>query len=135
MSNYTIALSGLQNTSLAIDTTSNNIANANTVGYKAGEYVFADQFVKAVNPADTARVGMGSHCWFADLCCKAPSQTLQIHWIWPSVVRVCFDCYRALQVLELSMKTIQKIASQILTHPQFITRVMVNLELIKTVTS
>jgi flagellar hook protein FlgE len=60
MSNYTIALSGLQNTSLAIDTTSNNIANANTIGYKAGEYVFADQFVKAINPADTARVGMGS---------------------------------------------------------------------------
>ena len=48
MSNYTIALAGLQNTSLAIDTTSNNIANANTVGYKAGEYVFADQFVKAI---------------------------------------------------------------------------------------
>ena len=60
MSNYTIALSGLQNTSLAIDTTSNNIANANTIGYKAGEYVFADQFVKAINPADTARVGMGT---------------------------------------------------------------------------
>jgi flagellar hook protein FlgE len=60
MSNYTVALSGLQNTSLAIDTVSNNIANANTVGYKAGEYVFADQFVKAINPADQARVGMGS---------------------------------------------------------------------------
>ena len=60
MSNYTIALSGLQNTSLAIDTTSNNIANANTIGYKAGEYVFADQFVKAINPADSARVGMGT---------------------------------------------------------------------------
>jgi len=60
MSNYTIALSGLQNTSLAIDTTSNNIANANTIGYKAGEYVFADQFVKAINPADQARVGMGT---------------------------------------------------------------------------
>jgi len=41
-------------------TTSNNIANANTVGYKAGEYVFADQFVKAINPADQARVGMGT---------------------------------------------------------------------------
>ena len=60
MSNYTVALSGLQNTSLAIDTVSNNIANANTVGYKAGEYVFADQFVKAINPADQARVGMGT---------------------------------------------------------------------------
>jgi flagellar hook protein FlgE len=60
MSNYTVALSGLQNTSLAIDTVSNNIANANTIGYKAGEYVFADQFMKAVNPADQARVGMGT---------------------------------------------------------------------------
>jgi len=60
MSNYTIALAGLQNTSRALDTVSNNIANANTVGYKAGEYLFADQFIKAVNPADAARVGMGS---------------------------------------------------------------------------
>lgn len=60
MSNYTIALSGLQNTSRAIDATSNNIANANTVGYKAGEYVFADQFVKAINPSDQSRVGMGT---------------------------------------------------------------------------
>ena len=60
MSNYTIALSGLQNTSLAIDTTSNNIANANTVGYKAGEYVFADQYFQAVNPSDPNRVGLGS---------------------------------------------------------------------------
>ena len=60
MSNYTIALSGLQNTGAAIDTVSNNIANANTVGYKSGEYVFADQFTQAVNAADRARAGMGS---------------------------------------------------------------------------
>lgn len=60
MSNYTIALAGLQNTSRALDAVSNNIANANTIGYKAGEYLFADQFIKAVNPADAARVGMGS---------------------------------------------------------------------------
>ncbi len=60
MSNYTIALSGLQNTGAAIDTVSNNIANANTVGYKSGEYVFADQFTKAINAADQARAGMGS---------------------------------------------------------------------------
>ena len=59
-SNYAISLSGLQNTAKAIDTVSNNIANANTVGYKSGEYVFADQFLKAVNPVDFARVGMGS---------------------------------------------------------------------------
>ena len=60
MSNWTVGLSGLQNTSLAIDTTSNNIANANTVGYKAGDYVFADQYFKAVNPSDVNRVGLGS---------------------------------------------------------------------------
>jgi flagellar hook protein FlgE len=60
MSNHSIALSGLQNTGAAIDTVSNNIANANTVGYKSGEYVFADQFTQAVNAADRARAGMGS---------------------------------------------------------------------------
>jgi flagellar hook protein FlgE len=60
MSNYTIALAGLENTSNALETVSNNIANANTVGYKAGQYLFADQFIKAVNPADAARVGMGT---------------------------------------------------------------------------
>jgi len=59
-SNYAISLSGLQNTAKAIDTVSNNIANANTVGYKAGEYVFADQFLKSVNAVDFARVGMGT---------------------------------------------------------------------------
>jgi len=60
MSNYTIGLAGLQNTSLAIDNTSNNIANAQTVGYKAGEYIFADQYFKAIDPSDVNRVGQGS---------------------------------------------------------------------------
>jgi flagellar hook protein FlgE len=60
MSNYTIGLAGLQNTSLAIDNTSNNIANANTVGYKTGEYIFADQYFKAIDPSDANRVGQGS---------------------------------------------------------------------------
>jgi flagellar hook protein FlgE len=60
MSNITIGLAGLQNTSLAIDNTSNNIANANTVGYKTGEYIFADQYFKAVEPSDANRVGQGS---------------------------------------------------------------------------
>jgi flagellar hook protein FlgE len=60
MSNFTIGLAGLQNTSLAIDATSNNIANANTVGYKTGEYIFADQYFKAIDPSDANRVGQGS---------------------------------------------------------------------------
>jgi len=44
----------------AIDTVSNNIANANTVGYKAGQWVFADQFMKAASSTDVARAGMGA---------------------------------------------------------------------------
>ena len=60
MANYSLMLSGLQNTAKALDTVGNNIANANTVGYKAGEYVFADQFARAVSPRDAARTGMGT---------------------------------------------------------------------------
>jgi len=60
MSNYSIGLSGLQTSSKAMDVISNNIANSSTVGYRAGEYIFEDQFYKALNPMDTAREGMGA---------------------------------------------------------------------------
>ncbi len=60
MSNIATALSGLQNTSLAIDTVSNNIANANTIGYKSGEYVFATQFLNGSNSSDQPATGQGS---------------------------------------------------------------------------
>ena len=60
MSNIATALSGLQNVSLAIDTVSNNIANANTVGYKTGEYVFASQFLNGSNTSDQPATGQGS---------------------------------------------------------------------------
>lgn len=60
MSNYNVSFSGLDNVSKAIDTVSNNIANANTVGYKAGQWVFADQFMKASSSSDAARGGMGA---------------------------------------------------------------------------
>lgn len=60
MSNYTIGLSGLRANNNALDVISNNIANASTVGYKAGEYIFEDQFYKAVNPLDPARAGQGT---------------------------------------------------------------------------
>jgi len=60
MSNIATALSGLQNVSLAIDTVSNNIANANTIGYKSGEYVFASQFLNTSNMADQLATGQGS---------------------------------------------------------------------------
>ena len=60
MSNIATALSGLQNVSLAIDTVSNNIANANTIGYKTGEYVFATQFLNGSNSSDQPATGQGS---------------------------------------------------------------------------
>jgi flagellar hook protein FlgE len=60
MSNIATALSGLQNVSLAIDTVSNNIANANTIGYKSGEYVFATQFLNGSNSSDQPATGQGT---------------------------------------------------------------------------
>jgi len=58
---FNIALSGLNATAEAIDVTSNNIANSQTVGYKAGEYVFADQFFRAQDPQSKDRSGMGTY--------------------------------------------------------------------------
>ncbi len=60
MAQYGIGLSALNAFSEAIDVTSNNIANGQTVGYKSGEYVFADQFFKAQNPQSRDRAGMGT---------------------------------------------------------------------------
>ncbi len=59
MANQGIGLSALRSFSEAIDVTSNNIANGQTVGYKSAEYVFADQFFKAQNPQAKDRAGMG----------------------------------------------------------------------------
>jgi len=58
---YGISLSGLSSAQEAIDVTSNNIANAQTVGYKSGEYVFADQFFRAQDPQNKDRAGMGAY--------------------------------------------------------------------------
>ena len=58
---YGIGLSGLMSASEAIDVTSNNISNAQTVGYKSGEYVFSDQFFRAQDPQSVDRAGMGAY--------------------------------------------------------------------------
>ena len=57
---YEIGLSALTAASEAIDATSNNIANAQTVGYKAGQYVFQDEFFRATDPQNPNRTGMGT---------------------------------------------------------------------------
>lgn len=53
-------LSGLNASSKALDTVGNNIANAGTVGYKAGSTQFADVFAASLNGAGAAPVGLGS---------------------------------------------------------------------------
>ena len=58
---YDIGLSGLKSASEAIDVTSNNISNAQTVGYKSGEYIFSDQFFRAQDPQSVDRAGMGAY--------------------------------------------------------------------------
>jgi flagellar hook protein FlgE len=55
-----VGLSALQAASEAIDTISNNIANAQTVGYKAGTAIFSDEFFRATDPANPNRTGMGT---------------------------------------------------------------------------
>ena len=60
MAQYGIGVSGLNAFSEAIDVTSNNISNSQTIGYKAAEFVFSDQFFKAQNPQSMDRAGMGT---------------------------------------------------------------------------
>jgi len=55
-----VGLSALQAASEAIDTISNNIANAQTIGYKAGTAVFSDEFFRATDPSNPNRTGMGT---------------------------------------------------------------------------
>ena len=58
MSNV-IGLSALRAASEGIDATSNNIANAQTIGYKSGQYIFQDEFFRAIDPQSPNRAGMG----------------------------------------------------------------------------
>ena len=57
---YGIGLAGLDSTSQAIDVVSNDIANAQTVGFKSAQFVFADMYFKANDAQAKDRIGMGS---------------------------------------------------------------------------
>ena len=52
-------LSGLNTSSKAIDVTSNNIANASTVGYKASVSHFADVYASSLTGASAGQAGIG----------------------------------------------------------------------------
>lgn len=55
------ALSGLSASAKAIDITSNNIANASTVGFKTGNALFSDVFASALTGASSSgQVGIGA---------------------------------------------------------------------------
>jgi flagellar hook protein FlgE len=59
MSNFSIALSGLSAASTALDITSNNIANADTVGFKNSQAEFADVYASGAVNLNTATGGEG----------------------------------------------------------------------------
>jgi flagellar hook-basal body protein len=60
MKQFSIGLTGLTTHQRALETSANNIANASTVGYKAGEYLFADQFSTFLAQTDAGKVGQGA---------------------------------------------------------------------------
>jgi flagellar hook protein FlgE len=53
-------LSGLNNSSKALDVISNNIANASTVGFKGGQAQFSDAFAASLGAGGASAVGIGS---------------------------------------------------------------------------
>jgi flagellar hook protein FlgE len=59
MASFSIALSGLTAASTDLDVTANNIANANTVGFKQSRAEFADVFAAGAVNLNTSAVGEG----------------------------------------------------------------------------
>ncbi len=59
MATFSIALSGLTAASSALDITSNNIANANTTGYKNSQAEFGDVFSSSAVNLNTSTAGQG----------------------------------------------------------------------------
>src|SRR5574343_894762 len=53
-------LSGLNTSSKALDVISNNIANASTVGFKAGQAQFADVYAASLGIGGASQVGIGA---------------------------------------------------------------------------
>jgi len=60
MKQFSIGLTGLTTHQRALETSASNIANASTVGYKSGEYLFADQFSTFLSQTDAGKVGQGA---------------------------------------------------------------------------
>ena len=59
MASFSIALSGLTAASSDLDITANNVANADTVGFKESRAEFADVFVAGAVNLNTSAIGEG----------------------------------------------------------------------------
>lgn len=59
MATFSIALSGLTAANTALDVTSNNVANANTVGFKSSQAVFADVYAAGAVNLNNSTAGEG----------------------------------------------------------------------------
>lgn len=57
---FTQGLSGLSAASSDLEVIGNNVANANTVGFKASQAQFGDLFAAALSGAGTAQIGLGT---------------------------------------------------------------------------
>src|ERR1700733_8923755 len=57
---YQQGLSGLSGASNDLDVIGNNIANANTVGFKQGQAQFADMYANSVATAVNNQIGIGT---------------------------------------------------------------------------
>jgi flagellar hook protein FlgE len=56
---FTQGLSGLKASATALDVTSNNVANAQTVGFKAGQAHFADSYANSLVGSGASQIGFG----------------------------------------------------------------------------
>src|ERR1700761_3525421 len=59
MSSFSIALSGLTASSSDLDVTANNVANANTIGFKQSRAEFADVYAAGAVNLNTSSIGEG----------------------------------------------------------------------------
>ena len=59
MATFSIALSGLQAANTALDITSNNIANADTIGFKSSQAEFADVYASGAVNLNSTTAGEG----------------------------------------------------------------------------
>ncbi|ONX48015.1 hypothetical protein A8F11_10575, partial [Burkholderia cenocepacia] len=57
---YQQGLSGLAGASSNLDVIGNNIANANTVGFKQGRANFADMYANSVATSVNTQIGIGT---------------------------------------------------------------------------